>query len=246
MLLINNKYIIFYLLFGKNISKTFILFLFIQSVLAQNDPNPVRFLNNPIGDLATIDLFASWDKKNKSLDNSIVFVGSSSIRKWQTSKSFPELPVINRGFGGSHLSDVNYFLNETVLKYQPKVVVLYAGDNDILYGKSPSIVLEDFIEFATNIHSKLPNTKIIYISIKPSPNRWSYWEKMNQTNLLIYKYIIEHPFLYYADTATPMLNDKGFPKSLFFISDSLHLSKEGYRNWDNVLLPVINEALGLD
>ena len=146
MLLINNKYIIFYLLFGKNISKTFILFLFIQSVLAQNDPNPVRFLNNPIGDLATIDLFASWDKKNKSLDNSIVFVGSSSIRKWQTSKSFPELPVINRGFGGSHLSDVNYFLNETVLKYQPKVVVLYAGDNDILYGKSPSIVLEDFIE----------------------------------------------------------------------------------------------------
>ena len=246
MLLKNNSNNFFYSLFSNKIFKTFIFFIFFQLLWAQNDPNPLRFLNNPIGDLASIDLFSLWDKKNKSLDNSIVFVGSSSIRKWYTSKSFPELPIINRGFGGSHLSDVNYFLYETVLKYRPKLVVLYAGDNDIYYGKSPSIVLEDFIDFVNNINSKLPKTKIIYISIKPSPNRWSSWEKMNQTNLLIYKYIIEHSFLYYADTATPMLNDKGFPKSLFFISDSLHLSKEGYRNWDNVLLPVINEALGLD
>ena len=237
---------LFYFLIGKNIFKTLVFFIFIQSVWAQNDPNPLRFLNNPIGDLVSIDLFSLWDKKNKSIDNSIVFVGSSSIRKWHTSKSFPELPVINRGFGGSHLSDINYFLHETVLKYHPKLVILYAGDNDIFYGKSPSIVFEDFIDFATNIHSKLPKTKIIYISIKPSPNRWNFWEKMNQTNTLIYKYTMQHSYLYYADTATSMLNDKGFPKSLFFISDSLHLSEEGYRNWDHVLLPVMNEALGLD
>ena len=85
-----------------------------------------------------------WDKKNTSPSDPIVFVGSSSIRKWETANYFPELPIVNRGFGGAHISDVNYFINETVLKYGPKVIVFYAGDNDINYGKTPKNVFLDY------------------------------------------------------------------------------------------------------
>ena len=85
-----------------------------------------------------IDQFIEWDKKNSFLKKGILFVGSSSIRFWHTSNYFPELPIINRGFGGSHISDINYFINETVLKYKPHIIVFYAGDNDIAANKTPN------------------------------------------------------------------------------------------------------------
>ena len=74
--------------------------------------------------------------KNSQVENPVVFVGSSSIRKWYTAEYFPDIPSVNRGFGGSHISDVIYFINETVLKFKPKIIVFYAGDNDIHFGKT--------------------------------------------------------------------------------------------------------------
>ena len=232
-------------IFVINIVQKFIfIFLFLfQIVSGQNDPNPLRFMNNPISDQVSIDLFELWDKKNSHEFNGIVFVGSSSIRKWHTSKYFTEFPIINRGFGGSQISDVNYFIKETVLKYNPKVVVLYAGDNDINYGKNPKNVLEDFIYFSEIIHSNLPKTKIIFISIKPSPSRWGLWNVMKQTNFLIHDYIKKKSYLYYVDTATPMLNLKGYPDRVFFVSDSLHLSEKGYDLWSKILEPILINTL---
>ena len=116
----------------------------------------------------------------------IVFVGSSSIRKWPTAEYFPDLPIINRGFGGSHISDVNYYVYETVLKYKPKIIVFYAGDNDIAGGKSPEQVLNDYKRFIGLIHSNLSNTQVIFIPIKPSLRRWTLWPEMRKTNKLIH------------------------------------------------------------
>ena len=88
------------------------------------DPDPERFTEE-------IDAFARWDAKNAPPDDPIVFVGSSSIRFWNTAERFPLLPIVNRGFGGAHISDVNHFLEQTVLRYAPSIIVFYAGDNDI-------------------------------------------------------------------------------------------------------------------
>ena len=103
------------------------LLLFIGLAWGQNSPNPQRFNKNPEGDNVSIDLFRLWDKKNSTPKYPVVFVGSSSIRKWSTAEYFPDIPIVNRGFGGSHISDVNHFINETVLKYKPRVIIFYAG-----------------------------------------------------------------------------------------------------------------------
>ena len=166
-----------------------------------------------------------WDKKNTPPSDPIVFVGSSSIRKWETANYFPELPIVNRGFGGAHISDVNYFINETVLKYGPKVIVFYAGDNDINYGKTPKNVFLDYCLFVDNVHLTYPKTKIIFISIKPSISRWA----------LINQFSKDHPLLYYVDIASPMIGDDGLPGPNLFVNDGLHLSKKGYDLWSNYL-----------
>tara|TARA_Y100000813_G_scaffold65201_1_gene45859 strand:+ start:59 stop:799 length:741 start_codon:yes stop_codon:yes gene_type:complete len=212
----------------------FLLFIFVR-LLAQDDPEPNRFLKSFIVDNTSIALFKLWDKKNTPPSDPIVFVGSSSIRKWETANYFPELPIVNRGFGGAHISDVNYFINETVLKYGPKVIVFYAGDNDINYGKTPKNVFLDYCSFVDNVHLTYPKTKIIFISIKPSISRWALWPKMRDTNNLINQFSKNHSLLYYVDVASPMIGDDGLPGPNLFVNDGLHLSKKGYDLWSNYL-----------
>lgn len=153
------------------------------------------------------------------------------------------MPIINRGFGGAHISDVNHYINETVLKYKPRIIVFYAGDNDIAYGKTPEIVLDDYIYFVKNIHTILSNTKIIFIPIKPSLRRWSYWTKMKEANNLIYNYTTKNPLLYYIDTSSPMLDNNGIPVSSLYVNDSLHLSIDGYDLWSRLLEPILRTEL---
>tara|TARA_Y100000590_G_scaffold306854_1_gene346364 strand:- start:2724 stop:3389 length:666 start_codon:yes stop_codon:yes gene_type:complete len=211
------------------------LLLFIGLPCGQDGPNPERFKKNPESDRVSIDLFQEWDKKNTVPQNPIVFIGSSSIRKWPTAEYFPNMPIINRGFGGSHISDVNHYINETVLKYKPRIIVFYAGDNDIAYGKTPESILDDYDYFVKNVHTNLSYTKIIFIPIKPSPRRLSYWPKMKEANNIIYNYTTKNPLLYYVDTSSPMLDNNGIPIPSLYVNDSLHLSNDGYVLWSGLL-----------
>ncbi|UCF42389.1 MAG: hypothetical protein JSV99_07220, partial [Planctomycetota bacterium] len=100
--------------------------------------------------------FERWDAKNSFPPDSVLFVGSSSIKSWETARYFPEFPVINRGFGGSTIYDVNLFVDRIVIKYRPKAIVFYAGDNDIAQGTQPDVVKQNFTEFVRKVHTALP------------------------------------------------------------------------------------------
>ncbi|MEI2724885.1 MAG: GDSL-type esterase/lipase family protein [Verrucomicrobiota bacterium] len=120
----------------------------------------------------TIRAFEAADITNPPPQNAILLIGSSSIRKWTNAPGqFPDHRLINRGFGGSHLSDSVAFIERIVIPYQPRLVLLYAGDNDIAAGKSPAQVFADFKEFVAKVQGRLPQTRIAFIAIKPSPSR---------------------------------------------------------------------------
>ncbi len=208
------------------------LLLFICNLIAQENieftPDPHRFDN-------AISLFKSWDEKNSFAENAVLFVGSSSIRMWKTHKYFPELKVINRGFGGSHISDIIYFFNDVVKKYNPAKIVFYAGDNDIAAGKSPERVFSDFKHFVKMVRDSIGEVNLIYIPIKPSISRWKYWKEMKKTNMMIKKFIDNNENLFYADIVEPMLNENRIPKEDIFINDGLHLNLKGYEIWTSIL-----------
>jgi lysophospholipase L1-like esterase len=200
------------------------------------DPDPNRFADQ-------IESFAAWDSKNATPAEPILFVGSSSIRMWRTHDCFPELPVINRGFGGSHISDVIHFAERIVLPYEPKAIVFYAGDNDVAGGKSAQRVCEDYRRFLGLVHSALPRTKVIFITIKPSGSRWSLWSEMKRANDLIRDLSKTDNRLLFADLATPLLTANGTPDESLFLRDRLHLNARGYAAWTRALTPVIERAL---
>lgn len=198
-------------------------------------PDPARFA-------AEIRAFEAWDRQNSFPRDAVLFVGSSSIRLWPMAESFPELPVINRGFGGSHISDVNHFAERIVVKYRPRLVVFYAGDNDIADDKSPQQVFDDFQAFVRLVHERLPAAHIIYLPIKPSPARWQKWPQMQAANALVAELVSSDDRLDYVDTATPMLGPDRQPRKELFLDDGLHMNAEGYRLWTGVLAPVLGEV----
>jgi len=171
----------------------------------------------------------------------VLFVGSSSIRFWDTADSYPRRTVVNRGFGGAHISDVNHYVEETVLRYDPAVVVFYAGDNDIAAEKSPERVQEDFLEFTAAVLSELPDTEILFVSIKPSLARWSVWPEMMEANELIRNFIGHNDNLRYVDVSEPMLGPDGEPIPELFVEDGLHMTDAGYEIWNDVIGEALEE-----
>jgi lysophospholipase L1-like esterase len=192
------------------------------------DPDPNRFAQE-------ISHFETWDGKNSFPAHAVLFVGSSSIRLWMTHEFFPELTVINRGFGGAHISDVIHFASQTILRYRPKLIVFYCGDNDIAAGKNPDQVLNDLKSLVDLIAKNLEKTQLIYISIKPSLSRWEFWAKMEETNKLISEYSKINESVHYLDIAQPMLEEDGKPNAHLFIEDGLHLNENGYELWNKLL-----------
>jgi lysophospholipase L1-like esterase len=200
------------------------------------DPDPERFAYD-------LRNFAARDHKNSFPHNAVLFVGSSSIRNWYTADAFPDLPVINRGFGGSQISDVLHFFDDIVTKYRPKVIVFYSGDNDTNAGKSPQQIFADFAKFVARVHGSLPETHVIALPIKPSLARWAKWSQMQQTNALMTRLDQRDDRLQLVDTATPLLGPDGQPRKELFLDDGLHLNPRGYALWNEALRPILKKAL---
>lgn len=179
---------------------------------------------------------------NTPKQNVILFTGSSSIRFWlNPAKDFNNPTIINRGFGGSEIVDLIENFDQIILKYHPKKIVIYSGDNDIEAGKSAEIVYGDFCTLYGMIKAKLPNTEVYYIAIKPSLNRWAKVLEMKKANTMINEYLNTKQHAAYVDIFSPMIGISGKPDKKLFIEDGLHLSKEGYELWTAILAPYIKE-----
>ncbi len=187
----------------------------------------------------TIQAFEAKDRAEPPPVNGIAFIGSSSIRGWDLEKYFPGLPVYNRGFGGSQIADSVRYAGRILLPHKPRVVVLYAGDNDIASGKAPETVLADFRSFVAKVHGSLPETRIVFIAIKPSIRRWEMVEKMRKANRMIREVTAKDPRLEYVDVDGPMIGPDGKPRPELFADDGLHLSHEGYALWTSLVKPYL-------
>jgi lysophospholipase L1-like esterase len=187
-----------------------------------------------------IQQFEAADRVHPPVAGSIVFAGSSSIAMWGTlEKDFCRFPVLNRGISGSMLADNVHSVYRIVLPYKPPVVVIYAGENDLVGGKTPERVLHDYQTFTSIVHRKLPTTRIVFVSIKPSLARDSLIGKIRETNRLISNFTRTDKRLRYVDVFTPMLDPSGRPRRELFLGDGLHMNARGYAIWRERIRPVL-------
>ena len=212
-------------------------FVFSFEVKSQEYPDPKRFYNEIKSELEE----SPFKKSDKPL---IVFSGSSSIRFWiDLDKDFIEYDILNRGFGGSIFSDLNYFINELIIKHNPDLIVLYEGDNDIAFNIPTKYIYDDFKKSYELIRKKNENVPIIYIAPKPSPARWDKKNKYDELNNLIKEFCKMKQKTYYFDTWSIMIDNEGNIPKKYFWTDMLHMNKSGYQIWKKNLKPLINKIL---
>ena len=191
-----------------------------------------------------IRAFEKQDARAFPPRGAVLFIGSSSIALWKhAQRDFPFINLIRRGFGGSQIEDSVRYADRIVIPYAPRLVVFYAGDNDLAHGKTPEDVLADFTAFEEHVHEKLPSTRIAFVSIKYSPSRWHLLNEITRANELIKAHCHARAYLSFADIAPVTLNERGEPKRELFIEDELHPSRAGYQAWTSVLAPFIKDQL---
>jgi lysophospholipase L1-like esterase len=188
-----------------------------------------------------IRAFEASDRANPPPQGAVLFIGSSSIEHWKSvAADFPEVKVINRGFGGSELGDSTYFADRIVAPYHPRAIVMYAGDNDLYDGRSPQDVRDEFAAFVSKVRAENPGVPVAFISIKPSMARKNLLAKIDQANTLVRDYAATQKGVTYLDTYTPMLGPDGQPQWKWFGPDGLHMNRTGYELWIGIIKPWVD------
>jgi lysophospholipase L1-like esterase len=180
--------------------------------------------------------FEAQDRKNPPKKGGIVFIGSSSIRMWKTlAEDFPHHRVVNRGFGGSEVSDSLHFAERIIFPHEPRMIVMYAGGNDINAKKEPEQVLTGVKAFVEKVRARLPDVEIAYISIAGNPARWKQIDKVRKANALVAEYCSQTPKMKFIDVFPAMMGPDSLPKPDIFLTDNLHMNPAGYKIWTEVV-----------
>lgn len=190
-----------------------------------------------------IKAFRTQDSIQKPQDGMILFIGSSSFRLWKSVKEdFNNPTIVNRAFGGATLVDVINYQEDVVLKYKPKKIFIYCGENDIANSEkvTSKIVFKRFKTLYKAIRNHFPETPIIFVSIKPCILRWSMKDRMMEANALIRDYLSHKKQATFVNIWDKML-ENGLPKKDIFIEDNLHMNKKGYAIWVKEMERIVNK-----
>jgi lysophospholipase L1-like esterase len=221
------------------VSLSLIAFLAGASLARAQAPAPAPSTNSAQWE-KEIQAFEAADKPEPPPLGGILFIGSSSVRLWKTlAHDFPDQPVLNRGFGGSRIPDSTWFVPRIVLPYRPRLIVMYAGGNDINDGRSPEQVASDFAQFVETVRTSLPATRIAYISIAGNPARWAQVDRVRQANRLIEACTKRTPNMAFIDIFPHMLDASGQPRPELFVEDRLHMNAAGYAIWTKIVAPFL-------
>jgi len=198
----------------------------------------------PKGLVAVAERMIAADLEKPPAKGGIEFVGSSTFTRWKmVGREFAPLPVFNRAFGGSTVDLQLQFVDRLVLPHQPRVVVYYCGDNDLATpGNKADKAVDGFREFAARVRTALPETRLVYVSIKPSPKRLAIWDEAKKANAMIRDLCSKDPHLTFVDIAAGILDASGKPQAELFADDHLHLNEKGYQIIRTALRPAIEAA----
>lgn len=202
----------------------------VSPVVAQQSTDPARWEEAMLR-------FDEQDRRSPPPEDAVVLTGSSSIARWneQSVKALAPLTVIPRGFGGSVMGDVLHHLDRVALRYKPRAILIYEGDNDTAFGIPEDTIIEQLEQIVARIHDELPETRIYVLSVKPSVSRENVWKEAQSVSARYKALAAKDPLVYYVDVASPFLQADGKVMSDIFVEDNLHLNPMGNLIWGSAI-----------
>jgi len=218
--------------------KSFFLFLLILFFFSNCSPLKQYSSQSYAWAEAEIKAFEVLDASVDYPDNSLLFIGSSSIRMWDTlAEDMAPFPVIKRGYGGAHLRDAIFYTHRVLGEHKPAMIIGFIANDikGVQEDERPGKVKRLFAFFLKQVREKHPEIPFLWIEITPTKSRWKQWEEIKRLNKKIKAYCQKTPNVYFVETAEAFLNENGLPRTELFIEDQLHLNKEGYALWSSII-----------
>jgi len=214
----------------------------VTSLLAEEQKSPAAY-PDPAKFESEIQKYEAADAEQMPPAGAIVALGSSTVRLWseEIGKDLAPLTIIPRGFGGSNMNDALFFSERIAIRYKPRAILLYEGDNDLAQGLTPELILQTFLKLVAKVWEQLPETRIYVLSIKPSVARRLLWSEAQRANQMLAAECDKDDRLIFLDVATPMLDAKCEIRTDLFIKDNLHMNRTGYELWRDTIKPQLHE-----
>ncbi len=212
---------------------TFLLAICAASALSAAEPNLTRYEKEVLA-------YEAADRARPPATGGILFTGASGIRLWKTlAEDFSGLPVLNRGFGGSTTAELIHYTDRLIVPHRPRVIALQPGSNDLVSGLTPEQTLADFERFVAKVRAALPDARIVYLGINPSPARWDIREQQQRANALIRAFCQHGKNLAFVDLWDASLGKDGLPRADYYVKDRLHPSRLAYAERVAIIRPFI-------
>ena len=211
--------------------------LFTEGLFAQAAAvSPERFA-------VAIKAFQEQDQVAPPPKNAILFIGSSIFRQWKDLiEQMAPFPVFNRAFGGSRTADVLHYMDQVVLPYSPKLIVYYCGSNDVNAKLAPAEIADGFIQFAERVHAKLPETRLLYVSILRAPQKMDNWDKVDEANRLVREFCARDKRLGFVDANPAVFDAEGKPRMDLYLADKLHYKEPAYVGFTAIIKPEVEKV----
>jgi hypothetical protein len=225
-----------------------ILFAVLQTPLAAQDADlltPYRAAAQKKWAKA-IDEFDELNKTEAHPADSILFIGSSSIRRWLTmSTDMAPYATVRRGYGGAMYTDMAVFAERVVSPHQYRALVMFVGNGVV---GAPTDHTPDQIEQLTRhivhvSHQHQPRSPVFLIEITPCEKRFDAWPKIRAVNARLREIALSTPHTYFIPTASHYLKADGTPRPELFVEDKLHLSESGYKLWSTLIRRRLDDVL---
>lgn len=188
---------------------------------------------------ARVEQMVQRDQQNPPKQEAVMFVGSATIAGWDLKHYFPQFDTINRGIGSSLISEAAYYADQLIIPYKPSTIVFYSGDNDTAYGMPTEMIAEDLGKFVAKIHSTLPETQMVVLSIRPSIRRLEVWDAVIAANAQLQAICAKDSKLQFVDLTPMLLTADGKPRAELLGQDQHHLNKDGF----DLVSPVVAKAI---
>jgi lysophospholipase L1-like esterase len=191
---------------------------------------------------ARVDKFLEEDARTQPPTEAVMFVGSTTIASWNLKEDFTEYKTINRGIQGALIQDTTYYADRLIVPYKPSTIVFYCGENDVFFGMRPEMVASHFSNFVASVHGSLPDTHIIFLSIRPNIARWHVAPATFETNKRIQAMTAKDPRLHFVDLTPALLGPDGKPMRRMLGDDFQHPSRDGFQTLTAMVKPVLAQA----
>lgn len=184
-----------------------------------------------------VEAFEAMDKMSSPKKGGVLFIGTTAIRSCvNIAERLTDYPIIQRGLTDCETSNILHFTDKIITPYRPSILFIYNGEDDIVNGKTPEAAYAEFLKLSKSITEKLPDTKVCFVSVKPSPGRAAFQKSFEAYNSKVRLFITQQTCDWtYLDISAPLLNTNGTAKEDLFESDKITLNTKGYDVWEQAI-----------